>query len=93
MKAHYQTFVPTVADFIKAECLSAVGDPSPLIRATVGILITTIASKVELTNWPELLPALCNMLDSQDYNCCEVSISTYSIYHLNKKKIYKENIV
>ena len=37
------TPTPQVAVFIKAECLSAVGDPSPLIQATVGILITTIA--------------------------------------------------
>lgn len=64
-----------VTEFIKQECLSAVGDPSPLIRATVGILITTIASKGELTTWPELLPALCSMLDSEDYNVCEVSSS------------------
>ncbi|XP_063238810.1 transportin-1 [Bacillus rossius redtenbacheri] len=73
VKAHYNKFLPEVTNFIKQECLSAVGDPSPLIRATVGILITTIASKGELTTWPELLPALCNMLDSQDYNVCEGS--------------------
>lgn len=74
VKAHYNSFLPEVAEFIKRECLSAVGDPSPLIRATVGIIITTIASKGELTSWPELLPALCQMLDSQDYNVCEVSL-------------------
>ncbi|CAG9581671.1 unnamed protein product [Danaus chrysippus] len=71
VKARYNSFLPEVAEFIKRECLSAVGDPSPLIRATVGIIITTIASKGELTSWPELLPALCQMLDSQDYNVCE----------------------
>lgn len=38
-----------------------------------GILITTIASKGELQNWPELLPKLCLLLDSEDYNTCEVS--------------------
>lgn len=74
VKAHYNSFLPEVAEFIKRECLSAVGDPSPLIRATVGIIITTIASKGELTSWPELLPALCQMLDSQDYNVCEVRV-------------------
>lgn len=74
VKAHYQKFLPQVAEFIKHECLKAVGDPSPLIRATVGILITTIASKGELTSWPDLLPNLCLMLDSQDYNVCEVRI-------------------
>lgn len=45
VKAHFYKFLPEVTNFIKQECLSAVGDPSPLIRATVGILITTIASK------------------------------------------------
>lgn len=71
VKSHYSQLAPRVTTFIKQECLQAVGDPSPLIRATVGILITTIASKGELNTWPELLPALCEMLDSQDYNVCE----------------------
>ena len=42
-------------------------------RATVGILITTIASKGELANWPDLLPTLCNLLDSDNYAVCEGS--------------------
>ena len=45
VRDHFHKFVPEVTSFIKQECLSAIGDPSPLIRATVGILITTIASK------------------------------------------------
>lgn len=69
VKTDLQGMVP-VSNFIKQECLLAIGDPSPLIRATVGIIITTIASK-GLETWPDLLPALCNMLDSQDYNVCE----------------------
>lgn len=40
-----------------------------------GILITTIASKGELQTWPELLPQLCNLLNSEDYNTCEVRSS------------------
>ncbi|XP_065331678.1 transportin-1 isoform X1 [Cloeon dipterum] len=71
VKSYYHKFPPEVTEFIKQECLSAVGDPSPLIRATVGILITTIAYKEELVHWPALLPALCQMLDSHDYNVCE----------------------
>uniref|UniRef100_A0A673GSL2 Transportin-1 n=1 Tax=Sinocyclocheilus rhinocerous TaxID=307959 RepID=A0A673GSL2_9TELE len=73
VKAHYQNFPNGVSDFIKNECLQNIGDSSPLIRATVGILITTIASKGELQNWPELLPKLCLQLDSEDYNTCEAS--------------------
>lgn len=71
VRARFYEFPPGVADFIKQECLAAIGDPSPLIRATVGILITTIASKGDLKSWPELLPTLNEMLDSQDYNVCE----------------------
>lgn len=72
IKSHYENLPSTVTEFVKAECLTAVGDTSPLIRATVGILITTIASR-GIIYWPELLPALCQMLDSADYNVCEVS--------------------
>uniref|UniRef100_A0A8C4N7S8 Transportin 1 n=1 Tax=Eptatretus burgeri TaxID=7764 RepID=A0A8C4N7S8_EPTBU len=71
VKAHFTAFPPTVAVFVKRECLSSIGDPSPLIRATIGILITTIASRGELQNWPDLLPQLCALLDSEDYNTCE----------------------
>uniref|UniRef100_UPI00358F60DF transportin-1 isoform X2 n=1 Tax=Myxine glutinosa TaxID=7769 RepID=UPI00358F60DF len=71
VKAHFTAFPPTVAAFVKRECLSSIGDPSPLIRATIGILITTIASRGELQNWPDLLPQLCALLDSEDYNTCE----------------------
>ncbi|KAK5608335.1 Transportin-2 [Crenichthys baileyi] len=73
VKAHFQNFPSGVSDFIKRECLNSIGDPSPLIRATIGILITTIASKGELQSWPELLPQLCSLLDSEDYNTCEGS--------------------
>lgn len=47
-----------------------------------GILITTIASKGELQNWPDLLPKLCSLLDSEDYNTCEVKKHVYYILSL-----------
>ena len=42
VKAHFNKFPTEVAVFIKAECLSAVGDPSPLIRATVSRILNQI---------------------------------------------------
>lgn len=36
VKAHYQNFPLGVSNFIKHECLNNVGDPSLLIRATIG---------------------------------------------------------
>ena len=66
VKAHFSKFPAEVTAFIKSECLSAVGDPSPLIRATVGILITTIASKVR-SKIHETLPYLFRNQTSQRY--------------------------
>nr|XP_009858661.1 transportin-1 [Ciona intestinalis] len=71
VRAHYTNFPQNVAEFIKQECLKAVGDASALIRATVGILITTIACKGDLVSWQDLLPTLCQLLDSENYNTCE----------------------
>ncbi|KTG43331.1 hypothetical protein cypCar_00006704 [Cyprinus carpio] len=39
VKVHYQNFPPAVAHFIKQECLNNIGDPSPLIRATIGDIL------------------------------------------------------
>ena len=97
IRAHFEKFPPHVTEFIKTECLNSIGDPSPLIRATIGILITTIALKGGLEGWPGLLPQLCVYLDSDNYNVCEVSfpgcrlfapstgffkLATYKITHL-----------
>ncbi len=46
VKAHYQNFPPAVADFIKQECLNNIGDPSPLIRATIGELLCFVGVAV-----------------------------------------------
>ncbi|TNN80586.1 Transportin-2 [Liparis tanakae] len=43
VKAHYQNFPPTVAEFIKQECLGNIGDPSPLIRATIASLCMSVS--------------------------------------------------
>ena len=75
IKAHYDELPLAVTDFIKKECLDSIGDSSPLIRATMGILITTLLARGGLENWHDLLPRLCQLLDSDDYNVCEVNES------------------
>jgi len=72
IKMHYDKLPPEVLNFIRQACLSSIGDPSPLIRATIGILITTMVARGGLENWRDLLPNLCQLLDSNDYNICEV---------------------
>lgn len=91
VKSHYHTFPEPVKEFIKSECLQAIGDLSPLIRATIGILITTIAAKGDLTNWPQLLPTLCQLLDSEDYNVCEVRCAQTSRSNLFERHFENAN--
>ena len=74
-KLYYEKFPDDVRSYIKQECLSALGDRSPLIRATIGILITTIVTKGSLEQWPTLLEHLYTCLDSSDINLCEGAFS------------------
>ncbi|KAF6017120.1 TNPO1 [Bugula neritina] len=73
IRAHYGKLPKEVTVFIKQECLNSIGDPSALIRATIGILITTITSREGLQEWPDLLPSLCSFLDSNNFHVVEGS--------------------
>jgi hypothetical protein len=77
----YHDFPVDVATFIKAEALRCLGDPAPLIRATLGILITTIAFRGKIGSWPELLPTLMHYigtdLQTPDLPLCEVCVLTF----------------
>ena len=73
VKLYYGSFPDEIKTFIKQESLLCIGDPSPLLRATAGTLISTIAMRGELVNWPELLPTLCQLIDSSEFCSCEVS--------------------
>lgn len=70
-KAFFEKFPDYCKEFIKNECLTCIGDQSQLIRATIGILITTIVTKSGLHTWPQLLPTLCQFMDSDNYANCE----------------------
>jgi transportin-1 len=65
-------FPAEVTTFIKQECLSSIGDQSPLIRATIGILVTTIVAKGELRNWQELLLPTLKLHLIRDYGFHEI---------------------
>ena len=79
--------------FIRAEVIKTISDSSSLIRATGSIVITTIASRIglvhfwptlsiykyefRLTTWPELFPALHQMLSTGREDCVEGTFSTF----------------
>lgn len=79
VKLYYGSFPDEIKTFIKQESLQCIGDPSPLLRATAGTLISTIAMRGELIHWPELLPTLCQLIDSSEFCSCEVSTCSYFI--------------
>ena len=62
----FQNFPPAVVNYIRNQCLSGLGDPSPRIRATVAVIVKTIGSTGGLDNWPDLLQKLCQMLNSTE---------------------------
>lgn len=73
VKMYYASFPREIKTFIKQEAMQAVADPSPLIRATAGTLISTIAMRGDLVQWQELLPTLCGLIESNSPEAAEVS--------------------
>ena len=65
---------PEVQTYIKEVCLSNIGDPLTSIRVGLGVVINTICKVNGLTHWPELLPRLCKLIDSEDEVICKVSL-------------------
>lgn len=75
IRRHYQTFPNELKDFIKKRSLDLLGDPSAVIRATVGVLITNVAASGELFTWTELLPTLGQLLASNELEIVESAFS------------------
>lgn len=75
VKKYYESMPADVKEYMRVACLESLGDQSPLIRATVGILLSTLVQKMtecgELAQ-PEMLVALVQCLDSPTYNVVEV---------------------
>ncbi|BES96472.1 IBN_N [Nesidiocoris tenuis] len=76
LKQNFYRIDNEVFDYVKESCVAGLADPSQLIRASIGIVISTIVVKGGLTAWPQLLPHLCHMMDSPDYNACEGALNT-----------------
>ena len=47
----------------------------------------TLFGAGELTHWPELLPALINMLDSDNFSVCEVGLGL--LFALSRAQFYR----
>lgn len=80
VRKHYPNFPNELKDFIKSKSLDLLQDPSSVIRATVAVLITNVASCGEIYTWKELLPTLGEFLNSSQVDVVESSfIALYRI--------------
>src|SRR6218665_1259908 len=77
VKTRFDHLSPDVIDYIKKESLTCIGDSSSLMRATVGILITSIVVQGEVENWPDLFEILLQKMDYDNYFEVE---GTFSIF-------------
>ena len=73
VRLYYDKFPEETKTYVKQESLGVVTDESPIIRATAGTLVSTIALCGQLIKWPELLPSLCQLIDNSEQLACEVS--------------------
>jgi len=69
IRTHFHRFPAVLVESLKRECLSALDDPSPVIRETAFSLIKTISFKIgKLGNWPDMVPRVCQMLESTEHS-------------------------
>lgn len=65
-----------VRNYVKREILTCIGDPSPGIRRTLSSIVTTIVTKERIEEWPQLMQALAQFLDSPDLAQVDGALST-----------------
>ena len=78
----FPNLLPETFLYVKTLLIKGLGDPDPMIRSIVGNDITTIVSRGGFESWPELLPTLISLLDSEDYNIVEVGDETLRVVGL-----------
>ncbi|KAJ1737218.1 hypothetical protein LPJ72_000673 [Coemansia sp. Benny D160-2] len=58
---------PHMLDYLKRMSSEAIGDPDKLVSHTLGTVVATIVVLGNIRNWPEILPRLMQLLDSDEY--------------------------
>lgn len=78
LKAHYAMLAPIYQEYIKSELMLCIGSSDRHIRATVGTVISVIVQQGLVKGWPQLLGALLQCLESNDYNHAEGALDALS---------------
>ncbi|CAJ0823134.1 10578_t:CDS:10, partial [Entrophospora sp. SA101] len=71
VRMYFANIPREVLAYVKSFLIKGIGDPDIMVRGIVGNVITTIVTRGGLTEWPQILVNLMELLDSQDYNTVE----------------------
>lgn len=74
----YKLMQPEHQHYVKSELLPCLGAADKHIRSTTGTIISVVAQTGGISQWPELLQALVNCLDSNDLNHMEGAMDALS---------------
>ncbi|CAI5441635.1 unnamed protein product [Caenorhabditis angaria] len=75
IRQKWTTYPADIKGFIRNHCLTCIADDTSLIRATVGIIVTTIVVEENISDWPDLLATLSTMTTTQNENMQEGALS------------------
>lgn len=70
----YVNWPRDTVDNLKSELLLLLKDASKDVRGSVTSLINTVVIKVGITNWPEIIPYLTEIMDSSNEQLCETAL-------------------
>src|ERR1043166_4402255 len=89
IRVYFATIPREVLGYVKALSIKGLGDQDVMVRGIIGNVITTIVTRGGLVDWPQVLPALMELLDSQDYNVVEVFKQLFYLYYYIINYYYK----
>lgn len=72
----YDNLQTDSTNLLKNELLNVLKDKSRDVRVSVSAIINAVVSKGGLSNWPELIPYLSELVNSTDKNICESALIT-----------------
>ncbi|KAJ2793802.1 Transportin-2, partial [Coemansia guatemalensis] len=73
VRQEFNNIPASVLDYVVRKSIDGIGDPDTMVRHTLGTVVATVVEKGKLSSWPEVLPRLMQLLDSNEYPVVEGS--------------------
>ncbi|KAJ2611047.1 hypothetical protein H4S08_003341 [Coemansia sp. RSA 1365] len=73
VRQEFSTIPASVLDYVVRKSIDGIGDPDTMVRHTLGTVVATVVEQGKLSSWPEVLPRLMQLLDSNEYPVVEGS--------------------